>query len=368
MFDILQKLVELPTVSSDRAVNEVALDYIEDFLARRGMHTKRFMWQGHGSLVATTRPTKTPTVMFAGHIDVVPADPSQFVLRQENGRIYGRGVVDMKSAIAAYLQLIDDIKDELGQYDIGIMITTDEEVGNGPETNGSSYILSQGYRSKVCVLPDGGSNWQLETRSKGAYHFDLTTSGKSAHGSRPWEGENAISKLLGALRDIQELFANEGPLTSTHNIGTISGGQATNQIAESARVAIDVRYMEPEDLPQLQAELGAIAARHGAELREQVIIPPQKNELSNPWIASFRDSIESVTGIVCTGTMSYGGGDARYFNELNIPCAIFYPPGSGHHGAEEWIEASALPLFREILADYIAKTARVLDGHVPLAH
>jgi acetylornithine deacetylase/succinyl-diaminopimelate desuccinylase-like protein len=74
MEELLEKLISFKSVIEDHSANAQALDFIERFVSERGMHIRRFDWNGASSLVATTRQhTKKPTVMLAGHIDVVPA-------------------------------------------------------------------------------------------------------------------------------------------------------------------------------------------------------------------------------------------------------------------------------------------------------
>src|SRR5438876_614410 len=152
MRDILADLIAFPTVSGNLAASHEALDYIEHSLAQHGLHIQRHSWNGYPSLVATTQHTKNPRVLLAAHLDVVPAPPELFKLTKRGGKFYGRGTCDMKFAIAAYLQLIDDLSEDLNAYDLGIMITADEEIGG---KDGVKALLEKGgYRADVCVLPD----------------------------------------------------------------------------------------------------------------------------------------------------------------------------------------------------------------------
>jgi succinyl-diaminopimelate desuccinylase len=129
MFEILEKLVWFHTTADDEQSIFEALDYVSGYLIDRGMHVNRFESNGHESIVATVNPdTKTPKVMLAAHIDVVPAPDEMFAVRKEDGKLYGRGVLDMKFAIAAYMQLADELQNHLQDYDFGIMITSDEEL------------------------------------------------------------------------------------------------------------------------------------------------------------------------------------------------------------------------------------------------
>src|SRR4030095_15751067 len=107
MENILKELVQIPSVSEDPLAINPAIEYIDRYLSERGMHVIRYESNGVESIVATTQKTKTPKVMLAAHVDVVPAPLDQFVFKKKGDKYYGRGVCDMKFAIAAYLQLID---------------------------------------------------------------------------------------------------------------------------------------------------------------------------------------------------------------------------------------------------------------------
>ena len=72
------------------------------------------------------------------------------------------------------------------------MFTTDEELGG---ENGVGELLKHGWSAGLAVIPDGGENWQVESAAKGPLRAEIVClAGRSAHGSRPWEGENAIAR------------------------------------------------------------------------------------------------------------------------------------------------------------------------------
>lgn len=355
MEDILRHLVAIPTVTSNRGANREALDFIESFLGQYNLHIKRLEWNGVESLIATTKPTKTPKVLLAAHLDVVPGSEDMFALREQNGRYLGRGTFDMKFAIANYLWLVKHLQDKLHEYDFGIMINTDEEVGG---LDGAARMIEDGYRPQVAVIPDGGDNWAVEVFAKGIWHVTLTAHGKSAHGSRPWEGDSATTKLLAALHEIQALFPQQSPDSSTLNIGTLSGGKAINQIADSASAGLDIRINSKEDEAKLLKSIKAVCKKYAIDLASDGYYPPCINDPENPFLASLADSIHKVIGQPAGTTKSYGATDARFFAAAGIPAAIVRPPGGGHHGPDEWIDKQGFQQIYEIILDYIQKEAR----------
>lgn len=358
MQHILKTLIEFPTVTADQAANRQAIEWIEHFLSERGMHIQRHTVNGFESLVATTRPTKTPKVLLAAHLDVVPGNPEDFAFKIKDGRYYGRGTADMKYAIAAYLQLVDDLRADLGTYDFGIMLTCDEEFGG---VNGTEFLLNNGYGAEVVILPDGGdtpTSWKLERSAKGMLSLRVTTTGKSAHGSRPWKGENAVDKLIRLLQEIQADFRDQTPDTNTLNLGVISGGSAYNQIPDRAEAQLDIRTLSDEDAEQIRSRIKQICTANEAQLEPVV---PYGNacraDKTNPLVAAFLQKLYKIADNV-SELDSYGSSDARFFAAKKIPCIVLSPPCDGYHAPDEWMSVKGTDELLDLITSYIKEVAR----------
>ena len=352
---ILSDLIAIPSVNGNYEPLHIGLDYVDHFLSERGMRVKRFEWHGVESLVATTQHTKRPTIMLSAHIDVVPAAPELFTLREKDGNYYGRGTFDMKFAIAAYLQLVDELQDQLRDYDFGIKITSDEETGG---FNGVVKLIEEGYIPQAVVIPDGGDNWNMETFCKGVWHVNLTAAGRDAHGSRPWEGESATDKLMRAINEIQQTFPYTSPEGSTINLGVIHGGDVTNKVASKATASLDVRAASITEDKRLQAGIARICKKHDVELTTDVYAPPVVNDPKNPFIKSFMQSIKTVTGRTAGESMSYAATDGRHYAAVGVPCVIVRPPGGNLHGPEEHISKKGFHQLKDVLRDYLDREAR----------
>lgn len=358
MEDFLAKLVAMPTISDDTVANELALDYIEQFLNDRGLHTKRFVFDGHGALVATIRPgVKKTRVMLYAHVDVIPGTEQVFTLRKEDDKLFGRGVLDMKFAIAGYMQFVDSHKDQLQNYDFTILITTDEEYGHRDNINSIPHLIKLGYTADVCVMPDGGRAWDVEAVAKGFWRFDLIATGRSAHGSRPWEGDSASYKLVQALHELRQVFENQGPDTDTLNIGKIHGDGTYNQIPSQMIAGIEIRLATDESYDKNKIFIDELCAKYDLTTIRRALAPPLKQDIDNPLLQAFMKSITNVTGHQSKPCLSLAASDAPLFNAAGIPCAITYPPGGGHHGENEWIMREALYQFPEIIHDYLRRVA-----------
>jgi acetylornithine deacetylase/succinyl-diaminopimelate desuccinylase-like protein len=86
---------------------------------------------------------------------------------------------------------------------------------------------------------------------------------------------------------------------------------------------------------------------------------PLRQNIHNPLLQAFMESITRVTGHQSQPCLSQGLSDAPYFNKVGIPCALTYLPGGGHHGESEWISREALALFPLVIADYIEHNALI---------
>jgi acetylornithine deacetylase/succinyl-diaminopimelate desuccinylase-like protein len=356
LINVLSKLTAFPTITADRLPNDNCLDYVSNVLRNFGLKVVIEESNSYKSLYASTASSKTPVILLQAHLDVVPAHSESFEMLEKDGKLYGRGVYDMKFAAACYLQLVEDLKDELGNYNFGIMFTTDEEVGG---VDGVGMLLDKGYGAAVCILPDGGNNWELETSCNGIWFVRLIAKGQSAHGSRPWEGENAINILLSTLEDIQRLFSLKKPSECTLTISQIHGGKAVNQVPDYAEAVLDMRFADTECYEEKRKEIEEIIIAHKLDHETISQVDCGHVDVNNPYIADFMRIAERCSGRSIGETHSFGSSDARFFAQHNIPTILMRPAGGGHHGENEWIDKAELLNFYEVLKAYVIETAKI---------
>ncbi len=359
---LLGKLVAFPTVNDDAKANFQALRFAGKHLAAHGMHVRYIERtpQMYDALLASSRADNamTPTVLLAAHIDVITADAAMFSLRKQDGRYLGRGVYDMKFAIAAYLEVVAALQHTLPRYNFAILLTSDEELGGRDDINGTRGLVKAGLCPQVVILPDGGENWQLETASNGYMHLVLEARGNTGHSSRPWLGDNAIHKLTGALHDLKSHFKDQGPDTDTLNIATIKTSDTpANQIPDYAAAEISLRLRHAGRLAHWQRTLAEICSEHDITLTEHVALDVIQNDLANPFVRRFAELTQEEVGITVDGFHSYAASDARFFAEIGVPYINTYPHGGGHHSANEWLSQESLTQFRDSVLRYIREVA-----------
>lgn len=355
IIEILGRLIEYPTITGNAEAVHECMMYAERTFTLANMHINRYSCNGYESLVATTRDTMQPRLLLQSHVDVVPGNPELFSLKRKDGRLLGRGVFDMKYALACFLKIVEDLHEELQDYDFGIMLTSDEEL-NGE--NGVKYLLDQGYSCKVCILPDGGDNWRVESAAKGNWMVSVCADGKAAHGSRPWEGENSAEKLvdfLHAARDISPIVSHTD---TTVALSTIHSGIAHNQIPQNATATFDIRYLNQDALLVVKQKMQQLAAAYNMRLETIHTIPAIQLDVTLPVVKDWERIVQEIRGPASEGySLSFGSSDARYFSEKSIPAIVTRPNGGGHHSENEWIDESELYEFYQCLKMYVISQA-----------
>ncbi|HSW65738.1 MAG TPA: M20 family metallopeptidase [Bacillota bacterium] len=366
LIDLLATLVSMPTITSDIQANEQALDYIEGYLKKRGMHTKRYQIEGHGALMASTRANNhfRHTVLLSTHNDVASGSEELFTIREANGILYGRGVYDMKSATAGYMQVVDDLyrAGTLDHYDFAIQVTTDEEFTPGYDRSGVANLIRKGYQASIVILPDSTApGWDIEKIAKGWWRFDLIATGTSVHSGRPWEGDSASIKLIHALHELKELFKNHGPLTDSLNIGSIHGTDtaAYNKVPDKMVAMVEIRLSDDQSSARNEQLIKALCKRHGLAYKTFSLVQPVHPILDSPLVHAFKETVERVTGKSPKGHISLGGSDAPYFTNAGIPCVLSCPLGGKHHSEKEWVDKASLLQLVPILHDYLEHNAKM---------
>ena len=269
----------------------------------------------------------------------------------------------MKFAIACYLKLAEELKNPT-EHNFGIMLTSDEEVGG---QNGTKFLLNNfgGSASKTkqfAFLPDGCAGESIESEAKGVWHIEATARGISTHASRPWEGENAIKKLVDFLHELKTHVPGKPCEDKKHhhntlNIGKIQGGEAVNKVPHKAVAELDIRHIPEISKKELRKIVEKIAKKHKTHIRELVYASPIKTNLGDRRIKRFENIWKEATGKRLKHTLSHGASDARYFQEHDIPVLLVQPKGGEHHTEHEWVSIKGLKTYYDVLKKWVNEIA-----------
>lgn len=285
--------------------NETApVDILGQILQEAGfLITKASFAEGRPSLVARRGKGIRPALCFAGHIDTIPLgkkkwahDPFGGVI--EDGRLYGRGACDMKSGIAAMVTAACRLAPLLDNDDDLILI-----VAAGEETGcqGSRHLAEKKEllgNAGAIIVTEPSSNYPL-VGHKGALWLSAQFAGKTAHGSMPEKGDNAVYKAADAVKLLQNFNFNRTPHpflgAPSLNIGYFHGGLNINSVPDAAEIGIDIRTMPGIDHHDLRQKLKALLGRE-ATLSTLVDVASLWTEPDTPWVQTVYDLVEPVIG------------------------------------------------------------------------
>jgi succinyl-diaminopimelate desuccinylase len=362
-------LVRMPTVNPPGDEYESCARFLGNHLRQRQFDVEYIVADGRPehtarhprvNVVASRRGGGGPVVHLNGHIDVVPPgegwtlDPFAGVVR--DGRIFGRGVCDMKAGLAAAVYAAEAIA-RAGVALPGtleISGTVDEESGGFA---GVAWLAEQGRiakaRTDYVIIPEPLNVDRISVGHRGVYWFELTLVGRMAHGSMPFLGVSAIdgmTEVLSAIRrELEPALA--GRLTSmpvvpeaarhaTINVNAIEGGQPIAGIqspcvADRCRAIFDRRFLIEETFGRAKAEIDALVKRALStmpgvehELRDLMVVDPVQTPRDSPVVTAVERAIGRVLDRQATLVASPGTYDHKHVARIaGIPHCIAYGPG-----------------------------------------
>ena len=255
---LLQLILQADTTNPPGNELEAA-QILDDFFRTHGIETKvdEFL-SGRANLLARLpgEGQDRPSLMLCGHMDVVPAggaawDADPFAAELRDGKIYGRGASDMKSGLAAMAVALANLKQEGTTLpgDVLFAATAGEEV----DCHGARRFVERGVLEGVgAVVIAEPTRGDVIPAHKGALWVEITTRGKSAHGSAPEAGINAIEHMHQVLGELLQNFRFEvdpDPALGapTLSVDRVDGGAAVNMVPDECRLQIDVRTVPAQD-------------------------------------------------------------------------------------------------------------------------
>jgi len=317
-------------------------------------------------LAATVGADAGPTVVLHGHIDVVPGRPEQFVPRVEDDRLIGRGAYDMKGGLAGMMCAIRDLKAQSGVR-VHFVCVSDEE-SDEPFSRGSDYVVEKGYTGDFAITGEP-TDLRIGVQAKGVLALRIEVNGKSAHGSTPWLGDNAVLKAVDIFRQIQAMpFAREASELFDRpsiSLGRIAGGDRINTVPDLATIDVDIRYLPGQDARTILAGIRDIP-----DIDVSVVLQrdPVNVERDNPFVLALADTVSEWTPTDRVSIGRDGASDAISFIDAGVPAVEFGPVGGGHHGPDEWVSIQSLERYSQAIVRFVNELPATAErGHLRIA-
>ncbi|CAN5720679.1 succinyl-diaminopimelate desuccinylase [soil metagenome] len=347
-------------------------DILEAALIPLGFHVDRFIigeaQDGPVENLLAVRGEGGPHFAFAGHLDVVPPGAGwtsgAFEPEIRGGLLHGRGAVDMKGAIAAFVAA-------LGRAPVAgtqsLIITGDEE---GPAIFGTRALIDRmgerGLKPDFCLVGEPTSVARLGDMIKigrrGSVNIWIDVPGRQGHVAYPHLADNPIPKLVAILAEIDAIVLDEGTeWFQPSNIEATDitvGNPATNVIPAHASARLSIRYNDLHRGDDLAARIEAIVHRHAPEATMIARVSGDAF-LTAPGALStlIGDAIEAQLGIRPELSTTGGTSDARFLSAL-CPVVEFGLINATMHKLDEAVAIDDLVALTQIYTDILTRIAR----------
>lgn len=392
--DLIREMVQRPSFETEAAVQE----YIAGFWRRRGIEPD--IWEidddalrrhpayidggwdyrGRKNLVVVFKGSGNgKSLAINGHMDVVPVDPSgvwtsdPWSGEYRDGRVYGRGAVDMKGGLAIALAVMDallECKVRL-KGDLQLHCVVDEENGG----NGTLATALRGYRGDATIFLEPTSPHLLVVSGRGAQFFRITVRG--VEGGIEYQAllPNAIEKAYQVLLAVQTFAARRMALVNDPlyrldatklpcGICKIQAGNWPSTLPASCVMEGSLECMPGEDIHQVSQEF----KQHLLEMAQKDewlgLHPPEieffglrleaaKTDVEHPLVKGLLESTRQIIGKQ-PEVVGGGGSDLRIpVLYANSPSVLFGPAGGAIHSTDEYIEVDSAMQVAQILGRFI---------------
>lgn len=343
--ELTRDLIRRPSVTP---ADEGAMDVLERALTGLGFHCRRMKFGPASSSEAVgekdvienlyaRRGTASPNLCFAGHTDVVPTGSTEawsagpFEAEVRDGVLYGRGAVDMKGGIAAWVAAVSRVLAG-GEVpgSLSFLITGDEE---GPALHGTKRVvqalMAEGEVIDACVVGEPSSQHALGDMIKigrrGSLNTWITVHGKQGHVAYPDRAANPVpvlARLVARLADHRLDEGYEAFQPSNLELTTLDvGNTATNLIPAEARGRLNIRFNPNHTGESLMAWLDAEAAKAQAESGLRIALEHLHSgdaflTQTGPFVTGVQDAVETAVGRRPEASTTGGTSDARFIRAL----------------------------------------------------
>ncbi|HJQ08140.1 MAG TPA: M20 family metallopeptidase [Candidatus Saccharimonadales bacterium] len=365
----IKRLVALPSTANNHAALREAATVVADIIQKtKGITIEWFEQNGKPSFIAyrgKMRPTHFD-ILLNGHVDVVPGKPEQFIPTVKNGRLYGRGALDMKGTTTVLADVFCEMANRV-PYVLGLQVVTDEEVGG---YDGVAYQITQGIWPRLAIMGEYTNDFGvIYNRARGLCWVELAFKGKAAHSGHLWHGSNAVIKASDFARGVLQHYptpTKETWTTTASVAGLTTGNDAYNRVPDDAVLKIDFRFV-PEDKNFTDK---AALLRFFKSIDPDVEVlqmpafePPvqldKKDKRLTTLQSAFAEAIQQPVRVLSRP----GATDGRHFALTNSDVIEFGLFGRGQHSDHEYVELSSIESYKATLQTFLTNvTPHIIKG------
>jgi len=374
---LLKDIIQIKSINPPG--NEAAVaEKLKTFFDEHGIETELIKYDDNRTnLIARLKgDTEGPVLGLTGHMDVVRIGENEwehdpFGAEEKDGKIYGRGTSDMKSGLVACAMAMVLLKEEglPKKGEITLLATVGEETG----AVGSRQLTEKGYADSLdaLIVAEPTEN-HIKIAHKGALWPQIITHGKTAHGSMPEEGTNAVIHMNEIIhRMVSEEFElkyEEDKLLGgpTLSIGVIKGGSNTNVVPDQCFVKIDIRTVPSQDHKQIIDQIKHViqsAQEKYPDLKADIQLlndqNPVRTSSEDPFVKLVQETSKSLGGQTTLGGITAYTDSSQFTNANKAFPVVMLGPGetSLAHQPDEYVEVgeylNSIQLYKEIAKNFL---------------
>lgn len=264
---LTEKLISINSENPPGDESRIAR-FVKDYLGGFGVKARLYSCKKkRANVIAQLKGKSAHTLLVTPHLDTVPAGKSwrhdPFQAHREKNRLYGLGATDCKGNLACAIEALQSLVEDKVTlpYTLLFAATADEESGS---FLGLVPLLEKGIIKPDAALVLDSDEFEIVVTQKGLLHLKVKVEGKRAHGAYPWRGVNAIDIALEIIKEIKaKRFVhgkNKYLRPPTLNVGTISGGDKVNVVADWCEFELDFRFLPGMSAQDFIKELKKVSA------------------------------------------------------------------------------------------------------------
>ncbi|OIX98195.1 peptidase M20 [Pantoea sp. ICBG 1758] len=358
----IKTLVAAESPSDDKSAVDACGEVLQQlFQQRLNVRAEITPQQHYGNNLKFSLGGQTPQSTIIGHFDTV-WNKGELTLREEEGRLYGPGILDMKAGLVQAIWAVRALQqlDLPGWQNVVFLCNSDEELGS-PGSQQWIETHARGSAQVFVVEPAVAGSGALKVARKGTGRYDLTLTGLAAHaGNNPEEGASAVQEMAQQILALHALNAPERG--TTVNVGVASGGSRANVVADRARLEVDTRVTSEEEAARLHAAIMQLQPhdpRVTLHISGEQGRPPMRQSAASRALFARAAHIGRQLGLTLEGASVGGGSDGNFTAALGLPTLDgLGATGAGIHARHEHI----------IVAEVVQRTALLaglLSGETP---
>ena len=349
--DIAKRLIEIDSITPN---DNGCINIIKSELNNLNFEYQSIDSNGVSNLYAK-RGESSPSIIFAGHVDVVPPGPldkwqsDPFIPTAKDGLLYGRGSADMKSSIAAFIVAINEFTAEFPNHkgSIGLFITSDEE---GIATDGTKKIVEHFIHNNqdidYCIVGEPTSAEKfgdtIKNGKRGSLSATLIVKGIQGHIAYPHLIDNPIHRSASIIDELKKISWDDGneyfPKTSWQVSNINAGTGATNVVPGDVIIQFNFRHSTECTPDQLKNEVEMVVKKHADEYELNWEIPSEPYLTQKGFLTDVLTSaISDITGITPKVSTTGGTSDGRFIAKICKQVVEFGPINASIHKINEHV-------------------------------